>query len=253
MSRTPIVGGNWKMHTTRAEARALLEALRERLEGLEGVEVVICPPYPWLGDAADALEGSTLAVGAQDAYDEPKGAFTGAVSAAMLSGTASHVIIGHSERRHVFGERAEETNRKLHAALAAGLAPILAIGERREEHEGGKTEDVLRRQLREGFEGFDRLDPAIVIAYEPVWAIGTGLAATPEDAGRRCALVREAIAERFDPPSADALRIQYGGSVNAENIEAFAAQPDVDGALVGGASLDAGAFTAICRVVAAAR
>lgn len=248
--RQPVVGGNWKMHTTRAEARALLTGLRAGLDGLTGVQVVICPPAPWLSDAADALAGSTLEVGAQDVHWEPKGALTGAISAPMLAGVASWVIVGHSERRHIFGETAEETNAKLRAVLAAGLRSILAVGERQEESD--QTADVLRRQLDEGFRGIERLPAEVVIAYEPVWAIGTGLAATPDDAQARCALIRSMLAERFDAASADACRIQYGGSVNPQNIGGYAKQPDIDGALVGGASLDAAAFTAICRAVAAA-
>ena len=248
--RLPVIGGNWKMHTTRAEARALLAAVRADLDGLAGAQVVVCPPAPWLGDAADALAGTIIEVGAQDVYWEPKGAFTGAISAPMLAGVASWVIVGHSERRHVFGETAEETNAKLRAVLAAGLRPILAVGERQEE--SGRTADVLRRQLDEGFRGIERLPAEVVVAYEPVWAIGTGLAATPDDAQARCALIRSMLAERFDAAAADACRIQYGGSVNAQNIAGYARQPDIDGALVGGASLDAAAFTTICRAVAAA-
>jgi triosephosphate isomerase (TIM) len=251
-ARTPIVGGNWKMHTNRSEARALLGRLRQRLDVIEGVDVVICPPFPWLGDAADLVSGSHLHVGAQDVYWEPPGAFTGEVSATMLAGTAEYVIVGHSERRHLFGESDMDTNRKLRAALEAGLRPIFAIGELREEAEAGRTTEVLRRQVLAGFEGFASLDPSVVIAYEPVWAIGTGVAATPQDAQERCSLVRRILAERFDAESAAACRIQYGGSVNAENIAGFAAQPDIDGALVGGASLDADAFASICRAMAGA-
>lgn len=248
--RLPVVGGNWKMHTTRAEARALLAALRTGLDGLHGAQVAVFPPSPWLGDASDTLAGSSIEVGAQDVHWEAMGAFTGAISAPMLTGVASWVIVGHSERRHVFGETAEETNAKLHAVLAAGLRPILAVGERREESD--RTADVLLKQVDDGFRGFDHLPPEVVIAYEPVWAIGTGLAASPEDAQARCALVRSMLAERFGAAAADGCRIQYGGSVNAANIEGFAKQPDIDGALVGGASLDAAAFAAICRAVAAA-
>ncbi|TAJ20348.1 MAG: triose-phosphate isomerase [Dehalococcoidia bacterium] len=250
MARLPVVGGNWKMNTNRAEARALLSALRADLDGLTGTQVAICPPAPWLGDAADMLAGSTLDVGAQDVHWEAKGAFTGAYSAPMLAGVASWVIVGHSERRHVFGETSEQTNAKLRAVLAAGLRPILAVGERREETD--RVSDILHTQLTEGFAGLDRLPAEVVIAYEPVWAIGTGLAATPEDAQARCALIRSMLAERFDAPSAEACRIQYGGSVTAQNIDGYAKQPDIDGALVGGASLDAVAFGAICRAVAAA-
>ncbi|MEX2445785.1 MAG: triose-phosphate isomerase [Dehalococcoidia bacterium] len=251
MSRRPIIGGNWKMNTTRAEARALLADLRARLDGLAGVEVVICPPAAWLGDAADLLDGSTLATGAQNVYWEPKGAFTGEVSAQMLAGTATHAIVGHSERRHVFHELMEDTNRKLHAVLDAGLSPILAIGERQDEAEAGRTEEVLRTQLTEAFQGFDALPPSLAVAYEPVWAIGTGLAATADDAQERCALVRRVLAERFDQATAEVCRIQYGGSVTAQNAAGYAAGADIDGVLVGGASLDADAFEAICRAFAA--
>ena len=250
MARVPVIGGNWKMHTTRPEARALLTALRADLDGLPGAQVVMFPPAPWLGDAADALAGSTIEVGAQDVHWEADGAFTGAISAPMIAGVATWVIVGHSERRHVFNETGAETNAKLRAVLAAGLRPILAVGERQEESD--RTADVLRSQLTEGFRAIDRLPPGLVIAYEPVWAIGTGLAATPDDAQARCALIRSMLAERFDAAAADACRIQYGGSVNAQNIEGYAKQPDIDGALVGGASLDAAAFAVICHAVAAA-
>ena len=214
--------------------------------------MVICPPALGLGDAADLLAGSTLAVGVQNVYWEPRGAFTGEVSAALLAGTVDYAIIGHSERRWLFHERPTETNRKLRATVEAGLRPILAVGERLVDAEAGQTEAVLRRQLAQALRGFRALPPTLVVAYEPVWAIGTGLAATPADAQGRCALVRAILAERFDAGSAAACRIQYGGSVSAENAGGFAAQPDIDGVLVGGASLDAAAFAAICRAVAAA-
>lgn len=251
MARIPVIGGNWKMNTTRAEAQALLRDLRGRLDGLAGAEVVICPPAAWLGDAADLLGGSSLRVGVQNVYWEQKGAFTGEVSAPMLAGTATHAIIGHSERRHVFGESDADTNRKLRAVLDAGLHPILAIGELREEAEGGRTEAVLRRQLTGAFEGFDALPADLVVAYEPVWAIGTGLAATADDAQERCAMVRAILGERFAAAAAAVCRIQYGGSVNAQNAAGFAAGADIDGVLVGGASLDGASFEAICRAFAA--
>ena len=239
------------MHTTRVEAQALLRDLRARLDGLAGVEVIVCPPTSWLGDASDALAGSSLQVAAQHVHWKPEGAFTGEVSAPMLVGTASHVLIGHSERRHVFGESDEDTNRQLRAVLDAGLRPILAIGELREEAESGRTEVVLRRQITGAFEGFDALPEHLIVAYEPVWAIGTGLAATADDAQERCAMVRVLLAERFDRASAEGCRIQYGGSVKAQNAAGFAAGADIDGVLVGGASLDAAAFEAICRAFVA--
>ena len=251
-ARTPIVGGNWKMHLDRTGARDLLRELRAQLDGLEGVDVVICPPAAWLGDAADALEGSTLRVGAQNAYWLPHGAYTGEVGAAMLVGTAGYVLVGHSERRHVFGETNEETGRKLGAVLGLGLHPILAIGELQAEREAGTTRAVLRSQLDAAFADVDRLPEGFVVAYEPVWAIGTGLTATPEIAQSTIADVRTMIADRFGGATADACRIQYGGSVNAGNVADLASQPDIDGALVGGASLDAEAFATICRAVAAA-
>ena len=251
-ARTPIVGGNWKMHLDRAGARTLLRELRQELDGLAGVDVVICPPAAWLGDAADALEGSSLHVAAQNAYWLPHGAYTGEIGAAMLVGTAEYVLIGHSERRHVFGETDEETGKKLDAVLGLALKPILAIGELQQEREGNRAREVLQRQLVAAFATVDHLPERFVIAYEPVWAIGTGLTATPEIAQSTIADVRQMVAERFDAATAEACRIQYGGSVNPENCEALAAQPDIDGALVGGASLDAGAFAAICRAAAEA-
>ena len=251
-TRTPIVGGNWKMHLDRAGARDLLRQLREQLDGLEGVEVVIFPPAAWLGDAADALEGSTLRVGAQNAYWLPHGAYTGEVGAAMLVGTADYVLVGHSERRHVFGESDEDSGRKLDAVLGLALQPILAVGEQQEEREGGRTAEVLQRQLDAAFADVERLPEGFTIAYEPVWAIGTGLTATPEIAQATVAEIRRMVADRFGAASAEACRIQYGGSVNAENVADLAAQTDIDGALVGGASLDAEAFATICRAVAAA-
>ena len=252
MARTPIVGGNWKMHFDRANAKSLLAELRAELDGLRGVDVVVCPPMPWLGDAADALEGSTLRVGSQNAYWEPHGAFTGETGAAMLIGTAEYVIVGHSERRHVFGETDEEVGRKLSALLGLALKPILAIGEVREQREANETREVLRRQLDAAFTDIDGLPEDFVIAYEPVWAIGTGLTATPEIAQSTIADVRRMVADRFGEATADACRIQYGGSVNADNIAELARQPDIDGALVGGASLQAESFAAICRAVAEA-
>ena len=251
-TRTPIVGGNWKMHLDRHGARDLLRQLREQLDGLEGVEIVIFPPAAWLGDAADALEGSTLRVGAQNAYWLPHGAYTGEVGAAMLVGTADYVLVGHSERRHVFAESEEDTGRKLDAVLGLALQPILAVGEQREEREGGRTAEVLRRQLDAAFASVDRLPEGFTIAYEPVWAIGTGLTATPEIAQATVAEIRRMVADRFGEASAEASRIQYGGSVNADNVADLASRPDIDGALVGGASLDASAFATICRAVAAA-
>ncbi len=248
--RRPVVGGNWKMNLDRAGARALLQVLLDRLGGIEGVEVVVCPPSPWLADAHDLLAGSAIRVGAQNVHWEPSGAYTGEVSAAMLAGVAEYAIVGHSERRWA-GETGAETNRKLRAALDAGMRPILAVGERLEESRAGRTYSVLHLQLNYALRGFETLPPEVIVAYEPVWAIGTGEAATPEIAQERCAMVRGMIEERFGAAAAAAVRIQYGGSVTAQNIAGYVGQPDIDGALVGGASLDADAFAAICRAVAA--
>ncbi|RLT35681.1 MAG: triose-phosphate isomerase [Chloroflexi bacterium] len=252
MARTPIVAGNWKMHLARGAARELLTTLRANLDGLQGVEVVVCPPSPWLGDAADLLRGSTLRVGAQNVYWESHGAFTGEVSAAMLAGTVDFAIIGHSERRHVFGETDEQTQRNLRAVIDLGMQPMLAVGELRAQREDGSTNDVLRRQLLAAFQDVDRLPEGFIVAYEPVWAIGTGLTATPEIAQATCADVRAILADRFDAATAEACRIQYGGSVNAENAAILAGQPDIDGLLVGGAALQAESFTAICKAAAGA-
>jgi triosephosphate isomerase len=249
-TRVPIVGGNWKMHGTRSHAQELLHALRAALDGITDVEVVICPPAPWLADAADALADGTLQVGAQNVHWEAEGAFTGAHNASMLAGTVSHVLVGHSERRQIFGETDEQTNLKFKSVIDAGLTPILAVGELEAEREGGDTEAVLRRQLHAAFEGLRALPIGTVIAYEPVWAIGTGRAATPEIAQESAATIRAMVAERFSEATGALIRIQYGGSVNADNASELAVQPDIDGALVGGASLNASEFASICGAFA---
>jgi len=249
-ARRPIVAGNWKMHLGRSAARELAASLRSALDGLDGVEVVLCPPMAWITDVVDALAGSSLRAGAQNVHWEPHGAFTGEVGAAMLAGLVDYVIIGHSERRHVFGETDEDTARKLQAVLGLGMRPILAVGELREEREAGRTPEILERQLTAAFADIRRLPEGFVIAYEPVWAIGTGLTATPDMAQLACTDVRRIVAGRFDEDTADACRIQYGGSVNAENAAELVAQPDIDGLLVGGASLNADSFAAICRAAA---
>lgn len=250
MPRVPVVGGNWKMHLTRQEARHLVAAIRASLVDLAGVQVILFPPSPWLADVHDALEGSAIQVGAQNVYWEPKGAFTGEVAAPMLRDTASHVLVGHSERRIVFGETVWETADKVRAVCDAGLSPLLAVGEPLADLRAGRTNETLRRQLTEGMRGIAAMPSGFIVAYEPVWAIGTGEPATPEGAQERCAFIRTVIADRYGAEAAEAVRIQYGGSVNADNIASFIAQPDIDGALVGGASLDAEAFAAICRACA---
>jgi len=250
--RTPFVGGNWKMNTDRATGAALARAVAEGTAACDGVEVAVFPPFPYLGAIAETLRGSRVVLGAQDLYHEKSGAFTGEVSAAMLLDCgASAVLTGHSERRHVIGESDELVNRKTRAALDAGLTCVLCIGETLEQREHGETDAVNERQLRSGLAGVRPEQAArLVIAYEPVWAIGTGRNATPADAQDAHARVRSALAACFSREAAAAMRIIYGGSLKPENAEGLLAQPDVDGGLVGGASLSAGDFCALVRTAA---
>ena len=252
MSRTPFIAGNWKMFTTADEAVALCRAVRERVESLAGVEVAVCPPFIHLERARAALEGSRVGLGAQNVHWEEQGAFTGEVSATMLQGLVQYAIVGHSERRQYFCETDATVNGRLKAAIAHGLTPIFCIGETREEREAGRTQEVLSRQVRDGLAGVPWAG-ACVIAYEPVWAIGTGLAATSAQANEAIGYIRGLVRELFGAAVGDATRIQYGGSVKADNAAEFLAQPEVDGALVGGASLDAEAFAAIARAAARTR
>jgi len=248
--RTPIVAANWKMHTTLSTAAELCRALRESIDGVRGVEKVVCPPFVFLALAREGLAGSTIKVGAQNVFWEEKGAFTGEVSPPMLADLCEYVIIGHSERRKYFGETDETVNRRLRAALAQGLRPIFCVGETAEERQGGRTEEVLLRQVREGLGGIE-ISSGFVVAYEPVWAIGTGVPATGEMANETIVLIRRELASLYGGALAQAARIQYGGSVDGANIAEFMGEPEIDGALVGGASLKADVFTAI--VAGAAR
>ena len=251
MSRTPFIAGNWKMHTNAKECVALCRAVSERVEGIEGVETGVCPPFPFLQAASEALKGSSVRLGAQNAHWEAQGAFTGEVSPSMLRGLADYAIIGHSERRQYFCETDETVNKRLKAVLSHGLLPIFCLGETREEREANRTEDVLERQARKGLDGVAWTSKC-VIAYEPVWAIGTGLAATSEQANEAIGFIRRLVRDLFGVDVAEATRIQYGGSVKADNAAELFAQPEIDGALVGGASLDADAFAAIVRAAAEA-
>lgn len=246
--RRPFIAGNWKMHTTEADAVALAAAVREQTAAA-ACDVAVCVPFPHLGPVREALRGGHVRLGAQDVHWEPKGAFTGEVSAPMLEDYCQLVIIGHSERRQYFCETDEWVNRKLRALLASRLDPIVCIGETLDQRRAGETEAVLERQLRGALAGIEP-SARITIAYEPVWAIGTGETATPEQAQEACAFIRRILRE-LGGPVADAIRIQYGGSVNPANAAALLAQPDIDGALVGGASLDAAQFAAICAAVPA--
>ena len=241
--RKPFVAGNWKMNTTEAEAVALARDVAAATASAS-CDVAVGVPFPHLASAREALRGSHVLLGAQDVHWEEKGAYTGEVSVAMLEDYCSFVIIGHSERRQFFGETDDRVNRKLAAVFASKLDPIMCVGELLEERRAGDTEKVLYRQLRAGLTGLT-LSPRLTVAYEPVWAIGTGETATPEVAQEACAYIRGVLRE-IAPVHADAIRIQYGGSVNAGNADTLLAQPDIDGALVGGASLKADQFAAIC-------
>jgi triosephosphate isomerase len=249
--RSPLIAGNWKMHNTVREARELIAALLPLVSGAADVEVVVCPPFTALAPVVAALEGSSIRVYAQNMHHEPAGAFTGEVAPPMLSELGVEgVILGHSERRELFGESDRALAAKVPAALAGGLVPILCVGETEEEREAGETERKLRHQV---WEDLARVDPErlgeVVIAYEPIWAIGTGRVATPDQAQEAIAFIRALVGDRA-PEQAERTRVLYGGSVNADNARAILELPDVDGALVGGASLDAETFAAI---VAAAR
>jgi len=247
--RKKFVAGNWKMYTTAAGARQLATAVVQGLGNENRVTVAVCPPFPYLAAVADAVRGRKVALGAQNLYPEKEGAFTGEVSPAMLLDLGCrYVILGHSERRHVLGERDEFINRKVHAALAAGLQVIFCVGEKLEERDTGSTNAVLNTQVTAGLAGLaaDAMKN-VVVAYEPVWAIGTGRTATPEQAQEAHAFIRGRVGQLFGDAVAAALVIQYGGSVKPDNAAALMQQPDVDGALVGGASLKADQFLAIVR------
>jgi triosephosphate isomerase len=251
--RKPFVAGNWKMFTTAATAQHLAAAVLQGLGSEDRVTVAVCPPFPYLSRVGEVLRGSPVALGAQNLYPEKEGAFTGEVSPTMLVDVGCrYVIVGHSERRHKLGETDAFINRKVHAGLAAGLEVILCVGETLQEREDDRTEAVLQMQLTGGLAGVsgDAL-ARVVIAYEPVWAIGTGRHATPEQAQEAHTLLRSEVAQRYGDQAAQALVVQYGGSAKPENIAPLLKQPDVDGALVGGASLQADLFLAIVRIAAA--
>ncbi|HXG11275.1 MAG TPA: triose-phosphate isomerase [Gemmataceae bacterium] len=246
--RKPFVAGNWKMYTTRSRAQALAAAVAAGVGAEDRVTVAVCPPFPYLLTVAEVLRGSKVALGAQNLYPETEGAFTGEVSPLMLKDVGcTHVILGHSERRRL-GETDAFINRKVRSALAAGLQVILCLGETIDERKAGKTEAVLDGQLTAGLADVAAADLArLVLAYEPVWAIGTGLTATPDQAQEAHAFLRRRVGELYNSATAEALLIQYGGSVKPDNAASLLQQPDVDGALVGGASLKADDFLAIVR------
>lgn len=252
MKRTKIVAGNWKMNKTVPEARSLVEALLPELKAMEGVEKVLCPPFTALPFVAELIADTDIGLGAQDMHWEEKGAFTGELAPNMIKEFCNYVIIGHSERRAYFGETDETVNKKLHAALSNDITPIVCVGETLEEYESNRTEEVVRRQITSGFADIDSGDASrIIVAYEPVWAIGTGKASSAENANNvHKQVVRPALTELFGEDAAQAIRIQYGGSVKADNASEFFAQSDIDGALVGGASLKAEEFVAIVKAAA---
>ncbi len=253
--RIPIIAGNWKMHKTVAEALELVRELRRGLVEVEGVEVVLCPAFVALAPVAELLKPTKIGLGAQNMFWEDQGAYTGEVSPLMLKDLVQYVILGHSERRQYFGETDESVNRKVKAALKHGLTPIICVGENLEENEAGRTQAVVERQLRAALRDISAEQArALVIAYEPVWAIGTGKPATGAGANAVIGLtVRGVLADLYGEEVAQAVRVQYGGSVNPQNIAEFVIQPDIDGALVGGASLKAPDFIAIVQETARAK
>jgi triosephosphate isomerase len=239
-----MIAGNWKMNTTVGEAVELVKAMRDELNKVRSVEKVLCPPFVSLAAAKELIKGTSIKLGAQNVYFAEKGAYTGEISPLMLADLCEYVIIGHSERRQYFAEGGELINKKIKSALKVNLRPIFCVGERLEQNEAGKTEEVVSEQLKSALEGIPSLN-GLVIAYEPVWAIGTGKAATGEQANKTIAFIRRNLANLYGDKVAQGTRILYGGSVTASNIAEFLRFVDIDGGLVGGASLKAAEFTGI--------
>lgn len=244
--RVPMIVGNWKMNTTVHEAAELVKEMRVRLDKIDHIDKVICPPFISLAKVKELIKGRSIGLGAQNLYFEEKGAYTGEISPLMLADLCEYVIIGHSERRRYFDETDDIVNKKVRAALKVELKPILCIGETLEEYEAGKTEEVVARQLTASSERIYYLS-GLTIAYEPVWAIGTGKAATGDQANKTVGFIRQAISHQHGKGVAHDVRILYGGSVTADNIAEFVEQAEIDGALVGGASLNAAEFLSIVR------
>jgi triosephosphate isomerase len=247
--RLPLIAGNWKMHGTLRDAADLAAGLRRQLDGLEGVDVAVCPPFPHLFRVREVLEGSKIALGAQDCHWEARGAYTGEVSPPMLKEFGCrYAILGHSERRHIIGESNDQIQKKVKAVLGHGLTPILCVGELLEERSMGVTNEVVDRQLTKGLAGLAPAEAsALVVAYEPVWAIGTGKTATPRQASEVHRFIRKQLSKMFGEATAQNVRILYGGSVKPDNIQGLMAEEDMDGALVGGASLEVHQFVQIAR------
>jgi len=249
--RKPFIAGNWKMNTDSHSSVALAKAIVAGSQQLAGerAKILLCPPFVYIPAVVQAVSASRVAVGAQDMYFEQKGAFTGEISAAMLKDIGcSYVLCGHSERRHVIGEPDELINKKVSAAISGGLMPILCVGELIEERKANKTDEVVTRQIKKGLAGLSEAKAsAVIIAYEPVWAIGTGLTATPQQAQEVHAMIRKLLAELYSEDLAENIHILYGGSVKPDNAGELMKQPDIDGLLVGGASLKADDFLEIIR------
>lgn len=244
--RVPLIAGNWKMNANLNEAIVLVQTMRRELDEIANVDKVLCPPFISLATIRDLIKGSSIKLGAQNVYFEAKGAYTGEISPLMLADLCEYVIIGHSERRQYFNENDEIVNKKIMAALRAGLKPILCVGEKLEENEAGKTKEVVITQLKGSLAGITNIS-GLSVAYEPVWAIGTGKAATGEQANETIGFIRRTISKLYDEGISQDLRILYGGSVTADNVDEFVEQSEIDGALVGGASLKADQFISIVR------
>jgi triosephosphate isomerase len=247
--RIPIVAGNWKMNTRVAEAAELVAAMRKRLNRIAGVDKVLCPPFVSLTTVKELIKGTSVKLGAQNMYFERTGAFTGEISPVMLDGLCDYVILGHSERRGNFGETDAGVNKKVKAALETKLIPIVCVGETLAQNEAGETIEVITKQVRAAFDGVQDIK-GTVIAYEPIWAIGTGRAARGDQANAVAKVIRSNIAQLYGDRAAQGMRIQYGGSVSSSNVAEFIGQPDIDGSLVGGASLKADEFLGIVEKTA---
>lgn len=247
--RKPIVAGNWKMNKTMEEAQNLASGVVGAVSGIEGVEVVVCPPYTALETVGGVVKNSGVGLGAQNMHWEKEGAFTGEISGAMLlTCGCEYVILGHSERRQYFGETDQTVNKRLKTALQVGLKPIVCVGETLEERKSEVTDQVVRKQVTGGLEGIAAHEAqSLILAYEPVWAIGTGLTATPEQAESVHGIIRQVLVDLYDENVAQSVRIQYGGSVKPDNAAELFGQPNIDGGLIGGAALDADSFAAIVK------
>ena len=247
--RMPIIAGNWKMNTSVAEAVELVTGMKKRLNSISGVEKVLCPPFISLTTVKELIKGTSIKLGAQNMYFELTGAYTGEISPVMLAGLCEFVILGHSERRAHFGDSDQIVNKKVQSALGMQLTPIICVGESLEQNEAGETIEVVTKQVRAAFEGIDS-PQGTVIAYEPIWAIGTGKAARGDQANATSGVIRSIVAQLYGDSVAQEMRIQYGGSVSSTNTAEFISQPEIDGALVGGASLKAAEFVGIVEQTA---